>query len=101
MKKLHEQQLKWRPHGRNFLALALLCANDESLVDVKVPQVMCCIFCYNKLLGHVILEQKTRLKKNLVLYFRSNGLITLKKNVIVSHGLITKKIEEKINKLKD
>jgi hypothetical protein len=79
MKKLHEQWLKWRPHGRNFLALAFLCANDESLVDVKVPQVMCCIFCYNRLLGHVILEQKTRLKKNLVLYFKSNGLLTLKK----------------------
>ncbi len=101
MKKLHEQWLQWRPHGRNFPTLAFLCVNDESLVDVKVPQVFCCIFSYNRLLGHVILEQKTRLKKNLVLYFKSNELTTLEKHVIVDHGLITKKIEEKINKLKD
>jgi hypothetical protein len=28
----------------------------ESLVDVKVPQVMHCMLCYSKLVGHAISE---------------------------------------------
>jgi hypothetical protein len=56
MKKLHEQRLDLRSHGQKFSNLGLFCVNDESLVDVKLPQVICYIFCYNKLIGHVVLK---------------------------------------------
>jgi hypothetical protein len=36
---------------------AFFCVNDESLVDLKVPQVMCCMLCYSKPIRHVILKQ--------------------------------------------
>ncbi len=66
MNKLHEQRLKWKPHGRNFPILAFFFVNNESLVDLKVPHVMCYILGYSRLIGHVVLKQKTRLKKGLV-----------------------------------
>jgi hypothetical protein len=45
------------------LHFIIFYVNDESQVDVKVPQVMCCMCYYNKLMGHTMLEQKKKLKK--------------------------------------
>jgi hypothetical protein len=92
--------LKWRPRGKNSSTWAFLCVNDESPIDVKVPHVMCCILCYSRLVGHVILEQKKKLKKGLVSYFKSNGIITLTNYVDANHGLIVKNFEEEMNNLK-
>jgi hypothetical protein len=78
MKKLHEQRLNWKPHGRNSPTWAIFCVNHESLVDVKVSQVMRCILCYNRPLSHVILEPRTKLRKGLVSNFKSNGKLYLK-----------------------
>jgi hypothetical protein len=64
--------------------------NDESPIDGKVPQVMCYILCYNKLVGHVVFEQKIRLRKDFVSYFTNNGMIVLQKHVDANHGLIAK-----------
>ncbi len=44
MKKLHEQRLNWKPHGK-FSSLGIFCFNDALLVDFKVPYI-----------GHVVLE---------------------------------------------
>ncbi len=63
MKKLHEQRLKWRPHDTNSPIWAFVFVNDESPIDVKVPQVMHCILCYNKLVSHAILGQITRVMR--------------------------------------
>jgi len=40
MNKLHEQRLKWRPHGKNSPTWHFFPINDESPFDLKVPQVM-------------------------------------------------------------
>ncbi len=40
MKNLHEQRLDLRSHGQKFSNLGLFCVNDESLIDVKLPQVI-------------------------------------------------------------
>ncbi len=64
---------------------SIFCVNDESQVDVKVVQVMCCMFYYSKLISHTIFEQKTKLKKGCISYFKSNG----------NHGLIVKKLKKK------
>jgi hypothetical protein len=45
-KNLHEQKMKWRPHGRNYHAWVFSYINDESKVDVQIPQVMCYMLCY-------------------------------------------------------
>jgi len=37
------------------------------------------------------------LKKGLISYFKDNDVTTLKKHVDVDHGLIIKKVEEKVN----
>jgi hypothetical protein len=91
MKRLHEQRLKWRLHGKNSPTWGFSYVNDELVVDVKVPQVMHYMLCYDRLVNHVILEQITKLRKGLVSYFKSNGIITLKKHVDVDNGIIVKK----------
>jgi len=37
------------------------------------------------------------MKKGLISYFKDNDVTTLKKHVDVDHGLIAKKVEEKVN----
>jgi len=49
------------------------------------------MLCYDRLVNHVILEQTTKLRKGLVSYFKSNGIITLKNHMDVDSGLIVKK----------
>jgi hypothetical protein len=43
------------------------------------------------------LKQRTRLKKGLVSYLKSNGMIALRKHVDANHGQIGKKIKEEMN----
>jgi hypothetical protein len=46
------------------------CVDDESLIHVKMPQVMNC----SRILHHALLEQKTKLRKGFVSYFKSNEI---------------------------
>jgi hypothetical protein len=48
MKNLYEQRLNRRPLGRCFPTWAFFCVNDESPIDVKVPQIMHYILSYNR-----------------------------------------------------
>jgi hypothetical protein len=43
-----------------ILQFGFFCVNDESPIDVKVPQVMHCILCYNTFVSRAILGQTTR-----------------------------------------
>ncbi len=76
---------------QKFSNLGIFYVNDELVVDVKVPQVMHYMLCYDRLVNHVILEQTTKLRKGFLSYFKSNGIITLKKHMDVDNGLIVKK----------
>jgi hypothetical protein len=53
--------------------------------------------CYSVPIAPIVLNQLTRLKKGLISYLKDNNVTTLKKHVDVNHGLIAKKIEEKVN----
>jgi len=53
----HEQKASWRPRGINFLTWVFLCVYDGSKVNVKMPQVMHCIMCCNKLIGPMTLNR--------------------------------------------
>ncbi len=43
------------------------------------------------------MEQRRKLRKGFVSYFKSNGIISLEKHVDEKHGLIVKKFGEKMN----
>ncbi len=94
LKKLHQQIIHQKPYGRNFICWSSYCVNCGSKVDVNVLQLMFFMVCYNSLMS--FLYQRTRLKKGLVFYFKSNGIIVLKKHVDANHGLIVKTFEENL-----
>jgi hypothetical protein len=52
---------------------------------------------YNNPMSFAIFNQRTRLKKGLVFYFKNNVLITLKKHLNANHVLSAKKFEEEMN----
>jgi hypothetical protein len=70
LKNLREQKVKWRPHGRNDHTWVFSYINDKSKVDVQIPQVMCYMLCYEKLISYKILEQITRLRKRISFIFQ-------------------------------
>jgi hypothetical protein len=55
------------------------------------------MLCYNKTIGHAILEQITKLRKGFVSYFKTNGIIVFKTRVDADYGLIVKKFEKEVN----
>jgi hypothetical protein len=73
------------------------CINDESKVDVEIPQIMHYMLCYEKLISFAILKWRARLRKGLVSYFKSNGIIVLKKHVDANHNLIARNFEKEMN----
>jgi hypothetical protein len=42
---------------------------------------------------------KTQTRKQIISYYKTNGIMTLKKHVVVDHVMIPKKFEEEINNL--
>lgn len=57
--------------------------------------VVLCVIVFQLLLQFWTNEQGWR--KGLISYFKDNDVTTLKKHVDVDHGLIAKKVEEKVN----
>jgi hypothetical protein len=55
------------------------------------------MLCYNRTIGHAILEKITKLRKGFVSYFKTNGIIVFKTHVDANYGLIVKKIEKEVN----
>jgi len=93
---LHAQRLFGKPYGINAICWAFYVVNDNTQIDGKVLQVMRCMICHNE---YVPFIAKTKLKKRIISYFKSNGITTLKKHVDVEHTLLTKKFEEEVNSL--
>jgi hypothetical protein len=46
------KKISEHPMEKKIQLGAIFCVNDESKVDVKVPQVMCHMLCYSGLVGH-------------------------------------------------
>ncbi len=55
------------------------------------------MLCYEKLVSLAILGQRTKWKKRLVSYFKSNGITTLKKHLNGNHFLIARNLGKKLN----
>jgi hypothetical protein len=50
------------------------CVDDESLIHVKMPQVMSYMMCCIRILSQALLKQRTKLRKGFVSYFKSNEI---------------------------
>ncbi len=87
----------WKSHSMNSLCWVFLCVNDNKDVDVKCPQTMRCIFCYNSPI--LFCNPKTQAKKGLIIYNTTNGITTLKKHVNANDYIIGKLFEKEINNI--
>jgi len=69
--------------------------NDGKKVEAASHQVMICILCYD----NVVNIHNVRIKeiKGLITYYKTYGIIALKKHVDADHFIIVKKIEKEIN----
>ncbi len=70
--------------------------NDNKIVDGKIPQVMKYHLCSKTLM---LYNLRTKLRKGLILYYKTNGILTLKKHADAKHNLLTKKLGEEVNNL--
>jgi len=66
-------------------------------VDLKAPQIKCCIICYNSPI--LDLNPTTKTERRLIIYYTTNGIIALKKTVNLDHCSIYKKIDKEVNSL--
>jgi hypothetical protein len=55
---------------------------------------MKCHLCYKTL---VLYNPRIKLKKGLISYYKTNGILALKKHMDVKHNLFTKKLDEEVN----
>jgi hypothetical protein len=58
---------------------------------------MCCILCHNNPVN--VTNPKTQLRRKLILYFKTNGMTSLKEHVDADHGLVAKVFEKQVNSL--
>jgi hypothetical protein len=64
--------------------------NDGKKVEVGSHQVMRCILCYDNVVN--IHNPRTKEKKSFITYYKTYGIIVLKKHVDANHFRIVKKI---------
>jgi hypothetical protein len=95
LQKLHVQRKIWRGHNKNSLCWAFYCVNDGEKVEVASHQVMRCILCYDTVIN--IFNPRTKERKRLITYYKTYGIITLKKHVDADHFIIAKKVEKEVN----
>ncbi len=73
------------------------CVNDNAEIDLENTQIMCCILCYQEpIIG---INSKIQTRKELIFYYKTNGITFLKKLVDVEHTVIAKLFEEEVNSL--
>jgi hypothetical protein len=69
--------------------------NDGKKVEGTCHQVMKCSLCSVDLVNG--LNPRTKERKGLITYYKTYGIIILKKHVNAYHSIIMKKFEEEIN----
>jgi hypothetical protein len=76
---------------------SLYYVNDNAKVDLVNIQIMHHIFYYKN--SVIRKNPRIQVRKGLISYYKTNGIIFLKKNVDVNHYFITQMFEEKVNNL--
>jgi hypothetical protein len=83
---------KMTPHGKNAFYLIFSLVNDNKKVDHNNLQMMHCILCCNPPINAS--NPKTQARKNLISYYKTNGIITIfNKHVITYHAIIAKPLK--------
>jgi hypothetical protein len=72
----------------------IICVNDESLVDVKMPQVMRCVLCYSRPICHVVLKQ---IEEKSCFIFQEQWNNSVTKSCGYKPWIHCKKIKEEMN----
>jgi hypothetical protein len=83
--KLHAQRLFWKHEGRNAICWPFYVLNDNKPMDGKIPQIMRCHLCYRT---PMLYNPKINIRKGLISYCKSNGILALKKHVDEKHDLL-------------
>jgi hypothetical protein len=79
LKKLHVQRKSWEPHGRTSSCWSFYCVNDNAKVNLVNTQIMHYILYYQNPI--IAINPKTQMKKGLIFYYKTNGIISLKKHL--------------------
>ncbi len=74
---MHAQRKSWQSHGRLFLCWIFYYVNDNTKIDLENTQIMHCIIRYQEPIKGTNL--KTQARKGLISYYKTNGIISLKK----------------------
>ncbi len=93
---LHEQAVKWKPWSRNASSWAFFTVNDNQPVQVEKPQVLRCILCRPEAVNLDVLAQRTRARKGVITYNKSNGTTAMRKHIESEHPEIAKTYESEI-----
>ncbi len=64
-------------------------------IDVSHNQIMQCIVCHSNVVGPEILTLRTRLRKDVIVYHKSNGKTTMKKHVELKDNTLIMKFHQK------
>jgi hypothetical protein len=66
-------------------------------MDLDHNKIMICAICHHDFIGPEILAMRTRCKKKLIAYHKSNGITTMKKHIEANHFALMKKLVEDPN----
>jgi len=95
LQKLHVQRKNWKGHIKNSLCWTFYCVNDGKEVEVASHQIMKFILCYDNAIYIPI--PRTKERKGLITYYKTYGIMVVKRHVYSNHCIIAKKFEEEIN----
>jgi hypothetical protein len=95
LQNLHVHRKIWKNHNKNSLCWAFYCVNDGKKVETRSRQVMKCILCYDNVIN--ILNPRTKKRKGLITYYKTYGIIVLKKHVSAYHSIIAINFRKEIN----
>jgi hypothetical protein len=93
---LHKQAVKWRPWSRNASSWAFFTVNDNEPVQLEKPQVLRCILCHPEPINLELLAQRTRARKGVITYNKSNGTTAMRKHIESEHAKVAKTYEAEI-----
>jgi hypothetical protein len=75
LQELQIQRKKWRPHNRNAICWSFYSVNDNSKVNLYVPQMMHCLLCYFQPI--ISMNSRKRLRKRLISYYNTSDITCL------------------------
>ncbi len=95
LQQLQIQRKKKCLDNRNAICWSFYCVNDNSKVNLDVPQMMRCLLCHFQFV--VSVNSRKQLRKGLVTYYKTSGITCMYKHLDVDHSTIYKRFQEKIN----